>query len=196
MLIDQFHPKPIDKRRNLIVPGNYATSINFCVSHFVALAKDAIEKHGAFYVALSGGSTPKAIFEHLTIHSSLSPSDWGKIHLFWSDERAVPPSSDESNYKMAMDAGLSKMPISQEQIHRMCAEKEIEKSALEYEKTIQKVLQENPFDLIMLGMGDDGHTASLFPHTKALQEEKAPDCRQLHPGKEGMADDNDFFMHP
>ena len=172
MLIDQFHPRPIDKRRNLIVPGNYAASINFCVSHFVALAKDAIAKHGAFYVALSGGSTPKAIFEHLTVHSTLSPSDWSKIHLFWSDERAVPPTSDESNYKMAMDAGLSRMPIVLGQVHRMCAEKEIEENALQYEKTIQETLQGRPFDLIMLGMGDDGHTASLFPYTKALQEEK------------------------
>ena len=169
MLIGQLQPQNWDDRRDLIVPGNHTASVIFCVNHFVALAKEAIEDHGAFYVALSGGSTPKAIFEHLTIHSPLAESDWKKIHLFWSDERAVPPTSSESNYKMAMDAGLAKMPIPQGQIHRMNAEEKIEEHALQYEKTIQTTLGSRPFDLIMLGMGDDGHTASLFPHTEGLQ---------------------------
>lgn len=168
MLIDQFQPKRWDDRRNLIVPGNYTTSVIFCVEHFVAIAKRAIQDHGSFYVALSGGSTPKAIFEHLTVRSHLTPSEWTKIHLFWSDERAVPPTDPESNYKMAMDAGLSKMPIPPAQIHRMPAETDIEKNALAYEELIKKTLQGRPFDLIMLGMGDDGHTASLFPHTEGL----------------------------
>ncbi len=168
MLIGQLQPQSWDERRDLIVPGNYTASVIFCVNHFVALAKEAIKDHGAFYVALSGGSTPKAIFEHLTIHSPLSAAEWGKVHLFWSDERAVPPTNSESNYKMAMDAGLSKMPIPQEQIHRMVAEENIEAQAQQYEETIKKTLGSRPFDLIMLGMGDDGHTASLFPHTEGL----------------------------
>lgn len=169
MLIDQLKSKSWDERRDLIIPGNYTASIIFCVEHFVALAKKAIQDHGSFYVALSGGSTPKAIFEHLTVRSHLTQSDWEKIHLFWSDERATPPTHPESNYKMAMDAGLSKMPIPPEQIHRMVAEIEIEANALAYEELIKKTLKNRPFDLVMLGMGDDGHTASLFPYTQGLK---------------------------
>lgn len=169
MLIQQLQPQKWDDRRDLIIPGNYAASVIFCVEHFVAIAKQAIQDHGSFYVALSGGSTPKAIFEHLTIRPHLLPSDWEKIHLFWSDERAVEPTNPESNYKMAMDAGLSKMPIPPAHIHRMPAETTIEENALQYEQLIKKTLQNRPFDLVMLGMGDDGHTASLFPYTKGLE---------------------------
>lgn len=141
----------------------------FCIEHFEAIAKQSVKDHGAFYVALSGGSTPKTIFEHLTVHSQLSETEWKKIHLFWSDERAVAPTHSDSNYKMAMDAGLAKMPIPSEHIHRMQAEDNIEANAERYEQQIKKTLQNRPFDLIMLGMGDDGHTASLFPHTEGLK---------------------------
>jgi len=169
VLINQLQPKHWDDRRDLIVPGNNTATVIFCVEHFVALAKQAFQDHGAFYVALSGGSTPKAIFEHLTVHSLLSEADWKKVHLFWSDERAVAPTHSDSNYKMAMDAGLAKMPIPRAQIYRMQAEENIEANAQRYEQQIQKILQNRPFDLIMLGMGDDGHTASLFPHTEGLK---------------------------
>ena len=95
--------------------------------------------------------------------------EWNKVHLFWSDERACPPDHPDSNYNMAMQAGLSKMPIPKEQVHRMRAEEKIEENASAYEQEIAAALKGRPFDLVMLGMGEDGHTASLFPHTEALK---------------------------
>lgn len=161
-----------DERRDLVVPGDYTQTLAFSVDHFLKIAKSAIQKHGCFFVALSGGSTPKAIFERLSSSSHAQEPIWSKVFLFWSDERATPPTDPESNYKMAMDAGFSKLPIPPAQIFRMHAETEIEKNALEYEKTIQKTLNGRSFDLMMLGMGEDGHTASLFPHTRGLHEQK------------------------
>ncbi len=166
MLIEKLKTSQWDDKRDLIIPGNHDMTIAFCVEHFLTLAKAAIENHGAFYVALSGGSTPKAIFERLSI-SSYDMIDWKKVYLFWSDERSVPPDSPESNYHMAMEAGLKKLPI--KHIYRMVAEENIEESAKAYEKTIHDTLKGKPFDLIMLGLGEDGHTASLFPNTEGLK---------------------------
>jgi 6-phosphogluconolactonase len=162
----------IDSKRTLIVPGDYTITLAYCADHFVKAAMRAIQQHGAFFVALSGGSTPKALFERISSSPYKEQIDWSKVHLFWSDERSVPPSDPDSNYGMAMHAGLEKMPIPKTQIHRMCAEIDIEKNALAYEETIKKVLQGAPFDLIMLGVGEDGHTASLFPDTEGLKETK------------------------
>ena len=143
----------------------------FCVEHFIAICKQAIKDHGAFFVALSGGSTPKAIFQHLSSPPYDQMVEWNKVHLFWSDERATAPDHPDSNYHMAMQAGLSKMPIPKDQIHRMRAEEKIEENAASYEQEIAAALKGRPFDLVMLGMGEDGHTASLFPHTAALNIE-------------------------
>jgi 6-phosphogluconolactonase len=162
----------IDPKRKLVVPGDYSVTVAFCSTHFLKAAEDAIQDHGAFFVALSGGSTPKTLFERLTAPPYDKKINWQKVHLFWSDERSVSPTDPESNYHMAMQAGLAKMPIPHNQIHRMCAEVEIEKNAELYEKTIEAVLQKRPFDMIMLGMGEDGHTASLFPSTEGLKETK------------------------
>lgn len=156
---------------DLIIPGEVEATITFCVEHLLSAYKQSIEDHGAFYLALSGGSTPKAIFEKLTEAPLKDQIDWSKVHLFWSDERSVSPNDPESNYHMAMQAGFSKMPIPHGQIHRMVAEKEINNGADDYEKLIHHVLRGRPFDYLMLGMGEDGHTASLFPHTTALSEE-------------------------
>src|SRR6185369_8606463 len=153
----------------LLVPGDYDATLHFCVEHFINTCRDAIQDHGQFFVALSGGSTPKAIYELLCQPPYSSEIEWSKIHLFWSDERSVPPTSPDSNYHMAMKAGFEKMLFVPEHIHRMVAETDIEKHALQYEKKILKTLQGQSFDLIMLGMGEDGHTASLFPETEALK---------------------------
>jgi 6-phosphogluconolactonase len=171
VLIEKLQPRSWDERRNIIIPGDHSMTLIYCVEHFIALSKLAIKDHGAFFVALSGGSTPKAIFEHFASPPYDQMIEWNKLHLFWSDERAVPPDHPDSNYHMAMQAGLSKMGIPQEQIHRMQAEKEIEENALAYEQQIAASLKGRPFDLIMLGMGEDGHTASLFPHTQGLHVE-------------------------
>lgn len=148
-----------DERRDIVIPDNI---IQYCVEHFIALANQAIADHGYFAVALSGGSTPNAIYKALAANENRSRIDWGKVHLYWSDERAVPPDSPQSNYRAAMDAGLSTLPIPSGHIFRMKAEDHIEEHALEYEKLLPKL------DLVMLGMGEDGHTASLFPNTHGL----------------------------
>lgn len=169
MLIETIKAHSLDESKNLIVPGDYQTTLTFCVEHFIALSKRALSDHGFFTVALSGGSTPKAIFEKLCSSPYKEQINWNKIHIFFGDERALPPNDPNSNFHMAMQAGFSKMPIPTEQIHRMQAEVDIEKNALKYEETIHKVLGNRSFDLVMLGMGEDGHTASLFPFTEGLK---------------------------
>jgi 6-phosphogluconolactonase len=159
--------KTIDDKHELAVPGDKQETLNFCAEHWIACAKKAIEAHGSFFVALSGGSTPKALIELLTTKFK-DDIAWESVHLFWSDERSVPPSDKDSNYHMAMEAGLKNMPIKPENINRMMAEKNTEQNANEYQKLIEKALLGRPFDLMMLGMGDDGHTASLFPGTAGL----------------------------
>lgn len=170
MLIEKLKSRSLDDRREIIIPGDYAITVIYCVEHFIALSKRAIQDHGAFFVALSGGSTPKAIFEHLASATYFPMVEWNKIHVFWSDERAVFPDNPESNYRMAIETGMLK-GIPKEQIHRMRAEDNIEKNADSYEQEIAAALQGRPFDLVMLGMGEDGHTASLFPHTEGLKRQ-------------------------
>ncbi len=159
--------KKFDARRNIAIAGNKEASIDFAVEHFIKIANNAIKERGQFSVALSGGSTPKAIFQKLSNESNAKRIQWDKVRLFWSDERSVGPDNSESNYKMAMEAGLSKLPLKKDNIFRMKAEKDIEIHAILYEDAIKR--KAKTFDLIMLGMGDDGHTASLFPMTQALE---------------------------
>lgn len=159
--------KQIDKRRFLVIPGDKESTFHYCAAQFISLAKEACADHGAFYVALSGGSTPKAIYELLASDLYNTQVEWRRVHLFFGDERSVPKEHPDSNYKMALDTGFAKN-VPQEQIYRMVAEEEIEKNALQYEKKIKEVLGNKPFDLVMLGVGEDGHTASLFPDTAAL----------------------------
>ncbi len=153
----------------LVFPGSKEDSIKYAANDFVLIGKQAIEDHNAFYVALSGGSTPKAIFEVLGSDHKGS-LDWSKVYFFWSDERSVPPDHVDSNYKSAIDSGLNNLPIDPSRIHRMVAENNIETNAQSYEEKILSIVPEASFDLIMLGMGDDGHTASLFPNTEGLDE--------------------------
>jgi 6-phosphogluconolactonase len=156
-----------DDRRDWIVPGDAEQTIAFAAEHWIHQAKRSIQQRGRFAVALSGGSTPKAIYEKVTQSKEI---DWKSVWLFWSDERAVPPDHTESNYQMAMASGFSQVPIPPSQIFRMKAESDLEKNALEYEEVIKRHLGKHYFDLVMLGIGEDGHTASLFPETKALTE--------------------------
>jgi 6-phosphogluconolactonase len=159
-----------DSRRKLAIPGDAKETLQFCVDHFIESCQAAILQHGAFYVALSGGSTPQALFTLLTHAPYSSQINWQKVHLFWSDERSVPKDHIDSNFHMAMKAGFAEVPIPPEQIHRMKAEADIEKEALSYEELLRLKLPGGRFDYLMLGMGEDGHTASLFPETKALSE--------------------------
>lgn len=167
-MIQAFNISPTKK---IIIPGNSEETIEFAALHFMECARESIEHHGAFFVALSGGSTPKAIFTYLAKHFSSDPV-WKKTFVFWGDERAVGPDHPDSNYKMALDSGIAKLSIPSHQIFRMHAEENIEQNAKEYQHLISEHLPNGRFDLIMLGMGEDGHTASLFPASKALEEKK------------------------
>lgn len=157
-----------DERRDVIVPGDYKTTIRYCVELFLKIAQDAIKDHGYFAVALSGGSTPKAIFHGILASEQKDLVDWSRVLLFWSDERCVPHSHPDSNYRMAMESGFSKLPIPKENIFPIEGEGDLEVNAKNYEKLIREKIPSKTFDLVMLGMGDDGHTASLFPKTHAL----------------------------
>ncbi len=161
-----------DERRDMITLDGVKEAIVFAAEHFIKAAKDAIAARNVFTVALSGGSTPKAIFELIASPLFRDRVDWQRVKLFWSDERSTPPDHPESNYHMAMKAGFSTLPIPSENIFRMQAENpDIEKAAEEYEALIIKHIPNQEFDYIMLGMGDDGHTASLFPKTHGLHSE-------------------------
>lgn len=157
----------IDDRRDLmIVDPKLMTSV--CAQHFVETGRQAIANHGYFACALSGGSTPKGVFKLLASSEYNPLLDWSKVFLFWSDERAVPPTDSDSNYKMAMEAGFAHLPIPENQIFRMVAEVDVESNAAAYEDLIRTHIPKGRFDLVILGMGDDGHTASLFPRTHGL----------------------------
>ena len=174
----------LDNRRTLMLPGNAAQTLAFAVKDWIDKAKAAIDNHGYFAVALSGGSTPKKIFKELSTKHT-SSIDWGKVYLFWSDERSVLPTSEESNFHMAMiEGGLSALLIKPENIFRMEAEKELEANAHAYEQKIKQKLEGRGFDLIMLGMGDDGHTASLFPRTEGVKKKGALVVPNYVPQKE------------
>ena len=151
--------------------------------HFLGAARDAIAKHGRFAVALSGGSTPKAIFALLAAGEASGSNhiSWDKVQIFFGDERHVPPDHADSNFRMATEALLSKVPIPSANIHRVQGELEAPTAAANYEVELRKVFGANVgevpgFDLVMLGMGPDGHTASLFPGTTALDETTALVC--------------------
>ncbi len=141
----------------------------------LALKKRKSKKN--FTVALSGGSTPKKMFAILADDAALcNRMPWGSVHFFWGDERHVPPDHTDSNYRMANEAMLSRVPVPPENIHRIRSENpDAGKVAEDYERELRgffklEVDQLPPFDCVFLGMGPDGHTASLFPGTKALHE--------------------------
>lgn len=173
-----------DDRREIVIPGNYAETLKYCVDQFIETANQCIEDHGYFAVALSGGSTPKAVYQELSSDENREKVDWSKVLLFWSDERSVSPASRESNFLMAMEAGFATLPLKQENIFRMKAEEEIEKHAVEYEALIHAKIPKKKFDLVLLGMGEDGHTASLFPMTHGLKAENRLVIANFIPQKE------------
>lgn len=146
-------------------------------AHIVFMANAAVRRKGSFTISLSGGSTPKSIYRLLASEKYRDKMPWHKIHLFWGDERCVPPDHPDSNYSMARETLLSAIDIPKENVHPMRG-KLGEEAAEEYERRLREIFGiDGPalpcFDLMLLGMGDDGHTASLFPGTPALAEEKA-----------------------
>jgi len=138
----------------------------------VAAANRAAEDGRSFSIALSGGSTPKALFELLAGPSHKSRIEWPRVEVFFGDERTVPPDHKDSNYRMANEALLSKVPIPGDNVYRMAGELEPHEAAKQYGQMLKEKFGEGGLDLVLLGMGDDGHTASLFPETEALNETK------------------------
>jgi 6-phosphogluconolactonase len=135
---------------------------------FMYHASTAISDRGTFSVVLSGGGTPQPLFKFLATDKSADLLDWSRIHYFWGDERTVPSDSSESNYQQAYKTLLGPRLIQPGNIHRIKGELDPVKAASLYQKEISELLLESPprFDLVFLGMGGDGHTASLFPGTK------------------------------
>jgi 6-phosphogluconolactonase len=158
----------------------YATAAELqrAATEFIArLLDDAIRARGVGTLVLSGGSTPKAIYELLGAEPLRSQLDWNNIHLFWGDERCVLPTHADSNYRMTNSALLEKIEIPDANIHRIQAERRPSDAAELYANEIRNFfkLEDNQlpqFDITLLGMGEDGHTASLFPETTILNETK------------------------
>jgi 6-phosphogluconolactonase len=154
-------------------------------SHAVArwitdLISSTLKKQDHFSFVLSGGNTPKALFSLLAASPYREQIEWSKLHIFWGDERAVPFSDERNNARMAFDSLLSHVNIPASQIHVMRTDIPPEQSAADYEKILRVYFDSEPsdsqadsFDLVLLGMGDDGHTLSLFPGTEVVHEEKA-----------------------
>ncbi len=158
---------------NVEIASDPETLAQRSVELFIAEAQKAIKTKDAFYVAISGGHTPKRFFELLSEVPQANSLPWDKIQLFWVDERYVQPDSQWSNYKLAADTFLAKVAIPGQNIHRIPTEYDDFKAAAScYEQTIREVFgldekQRPEFDLIVLGMGAEGHTGSLFPNSYA-----------------------------
>jgi 6-phosphogluconolactonase len=155
-----------------IVP-DAVTLAHEAAQEFHQLAEAAVQERGHFSVALSGGNTPRAVYSLLANEHKQMP--WDRIHIFFGDERHVPPDHPDSNFRMASESLLSKVPIPEKNVHRIHAELDAEAAAAEYEQQLVNFFHlgnhDRPrFDLIFLGIGEDGHTASLFPGSKALSE--------------------------
>ena len=150
----------------------------YVVAEFIRLAKDAVWTRGVFHVALAGGSTPKRAYQLLSTPKYSRRVEWGSVQIYFGDERAVEPDHDDSNFNTAQNALLGTLPLHHSQVHRMAGERgDLDAAARDYETIMERFFavkrgQEMPrFDLVLLGMGKDGHTASLFPFTEALKEQ-------------------------
>ena len=135
----------------------------------VRAAAASIEARGLFTLALSGGSTPQGLYRRLASAAWRDRIDWARVHLFWGDERCVPPTHDASNYRMARESLIDHVPVPPAHVHRMHGEDAPDSAAVDYETELRATLGARPhndlgaFDLVLLGLGADGHTASLFP---------------------------------
>ena len=162
-------------RRTITIYDSLETLVEAAAELFVSAAQAAVSEFGQFNVVLAGGSTPRPVYVKLTGDSFRSRIDWKAVHLFWGDERCVPPTHHESNYLMAKTTLSDQVPIPDKNIHRIPGELGAEAAAEGYEKELRSFFRGRKlpvFDLVLLGMGDDGHTASLFPDTAAIHEEK------------------------
>lgn len=167
-----------DSRAQIEIYSDIDELCRSAVDTFTRLSKEVLSKKAVFTVALSGGSTPQRFHSLLAQKKNQSRIEWNRIHIFFSDERCVPPDHKESNYRAAYENLISKVPLPPMNVHRMPAEKkDLKTRAFEYESKMREVFcvpkgTIPSFDVIFLGLGEDGHTASLFPGTEALNEKE------------------------
>jgi 6-phosphogluconolactonase len=158
----------------IVVWPDRAALAQDAAERFVHHAAQAIAARGRASIALSGGSTPRDLFVRLARPEMAARVDWARVHLFWGDERAVPPDDPASNYRMAREALLAHVPAPPQNVHRIPAERPAAQAARDYEIELRAFFEPGAawprFDLILLGLGSNGHTASLFPHTRLLDE--------------------------
>lgn len=141
--------------------------------HVVDAARRHIEHKGTFAIALAGGSTPELLYKTLASEPCRSKIRWSKVEVYFGDERCVPPGHKDSNYAMAERTLLEEVEIAEQNIHRMRGELDPEQAATEYGRMLKERFGEGGgLDLVLLGMGEDGHTLSLFPNTAALKESR------------------------
>ena len=156
----------------LETPGDLASA---AAELFVAKSSEAVAECGIATIALSGGSTPKLLYQLLADpNEQFRLVPWPSIHFFWTDERHVLPDDPESNYRMANDAMLAHVPVARDNVHRVMSEYNALEAAEDYEQTLLRIVPGRPprFDLIVLGLGTDGHTSSIFPDSEVLHETK------------------------
>lgn len=140
-------------------------------AYMAGSATQVVRAQGRFTIVLAGGSTPRGAYESLASGVLAKHLDWSRIHVFWSDERCVPPDDELSNYRMANEALLSHVPIPQANVHPINGELSPDEAAADYERELREHLgAAGGFDLVLLGLGEDGHTASLFPGDAAIEE--------------------------
>ena len=163
---------------SVVVKSSVAQAANFAAELFRKIVCQAVERNGTCSVALAGGTTPHALYHLLAFESAVSDLPWDAIDFFFGDERDVPLDHTESNFGLAQRTLMDNVPIIPTRVHPMRADSpDLDAASTEYENTIRQHVAANDtglpqFDLILLGMGCDGHTASLFPGTKALAESK------------------------
>jgi 6-phosphogluconolactonase len=157
--------------------------VHALAARMVELAAAAIAARGKFTIALSGGSTPEQLYRLLSTSAYASQFDWPRVHVFWGDERCVGPEDTDSNYRMTKACLLDHVPLPASHIHRMRGELEPARAAISYAEELRTVFASGErwpcFDLVLLGLGSDGHTASLFPGSAALgvaENEKGADA--------------------
>ena len=170
----------------IIIYPDHETLSQAAANIFVDIATRSIRERGNFSVALSGGSTPQPLYQALKDSKRREKLDWENVHLFWGDERCVPKDHQDSNYRMVKDNLLQFISIPAENVHRVPAELDPRMAAFSYEETLRSFFTKPlpRFDLVLLGMGKDGHTASLFPHSAGLNEEERWFIANFAPGKE------------
>lgn len=152
-----------------------ADMIRAAANLFAATAAEAVSARGRFTAALSGGKTPVAFYTLLAKAPFASQICWSRVHLFWGDERCVPPDHADSNYRLVRELLLDHVPIPAANVHRMPGEMDPVEGAAQYEEQLREFFAPHGdgfpvFDFILLGLGEDGHTASLFPGTRAIRE--------------------------